>query len=75
MNSLYNLTPIQDQTVNTLANMGFSIDLTDVDHSESEACTVYMSKRVKHYSTQYVEVDSLGLCNGVSFEAFKKGLL
>jgi hypothetical protein len=69
-------TAIQDETVNKLLRMGFEENATRADNpDESEACTVYMSKRVKSYSTRYVEVDSNGLCNGLPFAQWKAGFV
>jgi hypothetical protein len=60
-------TEIQNQVVDALARKGFSIN--SVDDSCDEV-TVFMSKRVKSYSTRYAEVDSTGLVNGLALAAF-----
>jgi len=62
------LTAIQNQVTDSLASRGFHIN-TVSDCGEDEA-TVFMSKRVKPYSTRYAEVDAQGLVNGVALTEF-----
>jgi hypothetical protein len=66
-----NLTEIQNQVVDALARKGFSINSVDDSCGET---TVFMSKRVKPYSTRYAEVDSTGLVNGLALPAFIQSL-
>lgn len=68
---MHELSPIQDQVVNILAERGFGINDTR-EHEGDDWPTVYMSKRVKSYSTRYAEVDGLGFVNGDSLQNFLK---
>jgi hypothetical protein len=62
------LTPIQNQVSDALARKGWHVNSVR-DCGEDEA-TVFMSKRIKSYSTRYAEVDARGLVNGVSLTEF-----
>jgi hypothetical protein len=62
------LTLIQNQVTDALARKGFNINSVS-DCGDDEA-TVFMSKRIKSYSTRYAEVDARGLVNGVALTEF-----
>lgn len=64
------LTDIQNQVVDALAAKGWRVNSVSSCGEDDSEQTVFMSKRVKSYSTHYAEVDAQGLVNGKPLELF-----
>jgi hypothetical protein len=66
------LSEVQSEVVAKLEKRGFRVN--DTRHFEGDTfATVFMSKRVKSYSTHYAEVDGAGWVNGKHLDDFILG--